>query len=76
VFYLLLLTVRPPGRSRPRWKDGIGMDLRGLGSEVGGWSGFKWLRIGLDCGLLWARDGPLGSVATELVSQSVSQSVS
>jgi hypothetical protein len=35
---------RPLERQRCRWKDGIRMDLREIGSGV--WSRFTWLRIG------------------------------
>jgi hypothetical protein len=38
------------GKPRPRWEDGIKMDLRGTGWGV--WSGFTWLRIGIVGGLL------------------------
>jgi hypothetical protein len=41
---------RPHGRPRRRWEDGIRMDLREIG--WGGCSGFDWLRIGTDGGLL------------------------
>jgi hypothetical protein len=41
---------RPLGRPRPRWEDGIEMDLRETGWGV--WSGFTWLRIGTVGGLL------------------------
>jgi hypothetical protein len=41
---------RPLGRPRRRWEDGIGMVLREIGGGV--CSGFNWLRIGTDCGLL------------------------
>jgi hypothetical protein len=40
----------PEGRARRRWEDGISMDLQEIGWEV--WSGFSWLKIGLDGGLL------------------------
>jgi hypothetical protein len=40
------------GRPRPRWEDGIKMDLREIGWGGGGWSGFTWLRIGIVGGLL------------------------
>jgi hypothetical protein len=41
---------RPLERPRPRWEDGLKMDLR----EIGWWvcSGFTWLRIGTVGGLL------------------------
>jgi hypothetical protein len=39
--------IRPLGRPRRRWEDGI------MGRLVGGvWSGFTWLRIGTVGGLL------------------------
>jgi hypothetical protein len=41
---------RPLGRPRPRWEDGIRMDLREIGLRV--WIGFDWLRIGTGGGLL------------------------
>jgi hypothetical protein len=41
---------RPLERPRRRWEDGIKMDLREIGWGV--WSGFSWLRIGTDGGLL------------------------
>jgi hypothetical protein len=44
---------RPLGRPRRRWEDGITMDLRKIGWEE--WSGFSWLRIGADGGLLGMR---------------------
>jgi hypothetical protein len=37
-------------RPRRRWEDGIRMDRREVGG--GGWSGFRWLRIGIGGGLL------------------------
>jgi hypothetical protein len=40
-------------RPRPRWEDGIKMDLREI--RWGVWSGFTWLRIGTVGGLLWMR---------------------
>jgi hypothetical protein len=43
----------PFGRPRRRWEDGIGMDFREIG--LGVWSGFDWLRIGTDGGLLRVR---------------------
>jgi hypothetical protein len=42
---------RPLGRPRRRWEDGIKMDLKEIGWG-GVLSGFTWLRIGIDCGLL------------------------
>jgi hypothetical protein len=41
---------KPLRRTRHRWEDGIKMDLREIGWGV--WSGFSWLRIGTDGGLL------------------------
>jgi len=41
---------RPHGRPRCRWEDNIKMDVREM--EVGGGTGFCWLRIGSNCGLL------------------------
>jgi hypothetical protein len=41
---------RTLGRPRRRWKDGIGIDFRGIG--LGVWIGFDWLRIGTDSRLL------------------------
>jgi hypothetical protein len=41
---------RPLGRPRRRWEGGIKMDVREIGWGV--WSGFGWLRIGTDGGLL------------------------
>jgi hypothetical protein len=41
---------RPLGRPRLRWEDGIKIVLREIGWGV--WSGFTWLRIGTDGGLL------------------------
>jgi hypothetical protein len=41
---------RPFGRSRRRWEDTIGMDVREIGWGV--WCGFNWLRIGTGGGLL------------------------
>jgi hypothetical protein len=41
---------RPLGRPRPRWEDGIKMDLREIGWGV--WGGFTWLRIWTVGGLL------------------------
>jgi hypothetical protein len=38
------------GRPRRRWEDGIKMDLRKI--VWGVWSGFIWLKIGTDGGLL------------------------
>jgi hypothetical protein len=38
------------GRQRRRLEDGIGMDLREIGSEV--WSGLTWLRLGTGARLL------------------------
>jgi hypothetical protein len=35
---------KPLGRPRPRWEDGIRMNLREIGSGV--WIGFDWPRIG------------------------------
>jgi hypothetical protein len=43
--------MRPLGRPRRRWEDGIKMDLREIGCG-GVWSGFSWLRIGTVGGLL------------------------
>jgi hypothetical protein len=41
---------RPLGRPRSRWKDNIKLDLREVGSM---WrTGFSWLRIGSNGGLL------------------------
>jgi hypothetical protein len=37
-------------RLRHRWKDNIGMDLRGIGGNV--WTGFIWFRMGTSGGLL------------------------
>jgi hypothetical protein len=42
---------RPLERPRRRWEDGIKMDLEEIGWG-GVWSGFTWLRIGIDGGLL------------------------
>jgi hypothetical protein len=42
----------PLGRPRRRWENGIKMGLKGDGLGGGGWSGFTWLRIGIDGGLL------------------------
>jgi hypothetical protein len=39
----------PLVRTRSRWEDGIRMDVREI---EWGWSGFSWLRIGVDGGLL------------------------
>jgi hypothetical protein len=45
--------VLPLRRLRPRWEDGIRMDLREIGLGGGErWSGFVWLRIGTAGGLL------------------------
>jgi hypothetical protein len=44
---------RPLGSPRRRWEDGIRMDLRETGRGV--WSGFSWLRICTDGGLLLTR---------------------
>jgi hypothetical protein len=41
---------RPLERTRHRWEDGTWMNLREIGWGV--WSGFTWLRIGNDDGLL------------------------
>jgi hypothetical protein len=41
---------RPLGRPRRRWEDEIRMNLKDIGWGV--WSGFSWLRIGTDVGLL------------------------
>jgi hypothetical protein len=41
---------RQLGRTRRRWKDGIRMDLRGIG--LGVWTGLHWLRTGTGGGLL------------------------
>jgi hypothetical protein len=41
---------RPLGRPRCRWEDGIRMDLGRLAEGM--WSGFNWIRIGADRGLL------------------------
>jgi hypothetical protein len=41
---------RPLGRPRHRWEENIKMDLREIG--IDGRSGFGWLRIGSDGGLL------------------------
>jgi hypothetical protein len=42
---------RPLGKSRPRWEDGIKIDLRGIG-----WEGFvEWIHLPQDrdrCGML------------------------
>jgi hypothetical protein len=43
---------RPLGRPRRRWVDNIKMDLR-LAGVV--WTGFIWLRIGTNGGLLWTQ---------------------
>jgi hypothetical protein len=46
------------GRPRFRWKDGIRMNLREIGSDPilppkpWSWIGFDWLRIGTGGGLL------------------------
>jgi hypothetical protein len=48
--YKVLVGRRPLGRLRNRWKDGIRIDLREI--VWGMWSGFSWLRIGTDGGLL------------------------
>jgi hypothetical protein len=42
--------MRPLGRPRRRWEDGIRMDLRETGLEM--WICFDWLRIGNGGGLL------------------------
>ena len=42
---------RPLGRHRRRWEDNIKMDLQ----EVGGGTGWSWLRIGTGGGRLWVR---------------------
>jgi hypothetical protein len=42
--------IRPHGRPRRRWEDGVKMDLGEIGWGV--WSGFTWLRIGTGGGLL------------------------
>jgi hypothetical protein len=44
---------RSLGRPRHRWQLNFKMDLREIWCEV--WSGFIWLRIGTDEGLLWTR---------------------
>jgi hypothetical protein len=41
---------RPPGRPRRRWEDNIKMDLMEIG--IMGRTGFGWLRIGSNGGLL------------------------
>jgi hypothetical protein len=41
---------KPLERPRRRWEDGIKMDLTEIGWGI--WSGFTWLRIGIDGGLL------------------------
>jgi hypothetical protein len=41
---------RPLGRPRCRWENGMKMDLKETGWGV--WSGFTWLRIGTNGGLL------------------------
>jgi hypothetical protein len=40
----------PLGRQKCGWEDGIRMDLREIGWGV--WSGFTWLRLRTDGGLL------------------------
>jgi hypothetical protein len=37
---------RPLGRPRRRLEGGTRIDLRETGWGGGGWSGFRWLRIG------------------------------
>jgi hypothetical protein len=44
---------RPLGRPRCRWEDNIKMDLQKVGRAVG--TGWSWLRIGRDGGLLWVQ---------------------
>jgi hypothetical protein len=41
---------RPLERPKPRWEDGIRMDLRE--TDLGVWIGFDWLRIETGGGLL------------------------
>jgi hypothetical protein len=41
---------RPLGRPRRSLEDGIRMDLRDI--DLGAWTGFDWLRIGIGGGLL------------------------
>jgi hypothetical protein len=41
---------RPLGRSRRRWEDNIKLDLKKIG--IDGRTGFNWLRIGPNVGLL------------------------
>lgn len=41
----------PLGRHRHKWKDNIELNLQELGR--GAWTGFIWLRTGIDSGLLW-----------------------
>jgi hypothetical protein len=60
----------PLGRPRSRWEDGIRMDLREIGLGV------DWIRLAQDgdrwrAGCCECGDEPLGSCATELVSQLV-----
>jgi hypothetical protein len=62
---------RPLGRPRRRWEDGIRMDLREIGLGGGGGldltsSGQGPLKGCCECG-----DEPLGSCATELVSNGI-----
>jgi hypothetical protein len=48
-----VLVGKPEGKrplGRPRWEDGIRMDLRDVGWGV--WSGFNWLRLGTGVELL------------------------
>jgi hypothetical protein len=50
-----VLVGKPEGKrplGRPRWEDGIRMDLREIGL---GWIGFDWLRTGTGGGLLRVR---------------------
>jgi hypothetical protein len=44
---------KPLGRPKHRWEDNIKMDLQEVGEVVG--TGWSWLRIGTDGGLLWER---------------------
>jgi hypothetical protein len=41
------------GRARLKWEDNIKMNLQEVGGVVG--TGWSWLRIGTDGGLLWVR---------------------
>jgi hypothetical protein len=41
---------RPLERPRYGWENGLKMDLREIGWMI--WSGFIWLRVGTDGGLL------------------------